>query len=89
MFLRVQADSIGLGFSLQGGATEYSNHPLVVASIEEGGPAARYVRGTLTRSVLVQYTVLCLALSMFFSFRSHNSSLEGAMEQKFVPFCYS
>lgn len=41
MFLRVQADSIGLGFSLQGGATEYSNHPLVVASIEEGGPAAR------------------------------------------------
>lgn len=44
MLLRLQADDIGYGMSLQGGAAERAVYPIVIASIEDGGPAARYVR---------------------------------------------
>ncbi len=41
MEVRLEADDIGYGLSLQGGATERGEFPIVIASIEEGGPAAR------------------------------------------------
>ncbi len=43
MNVQLRADSIGFGLSLGGGATEYDNYPLVVATIVDGGPAARYM----------------------------------------------
>lgn len=41
MEVRLEADQIGYGLSLQGGATERGEFPIVIACIEEGGPAAR------------------------------------------------
>ena len=38
-------------------------------------------------NVLVTTFTMCMHLSASESFRTHNSSLEGAMELKFVSFC--
>ena len=43
MVVRLKADDIGFGLSLGGGASEHNNYPLVISSIEPGGPAARCV----------------------------------------------
>ncbi len=43
MTVQLRADSIGFGLSLGGGATEYGNYSLVIATIVDGGPAARSV----------------------------------------------
>ncbi len=43
MEVRLEADDIGYGMSLKGGATERGEFPIIIASIEEGGPAARWV----------------------------------------------
>ena len=43
MIVRLKADDIGFGLSLGGGASEHNNYPLVISSIEPGGPAARCV----------------------------------------------
>ena len=40
MVVTLKADDYGFGLSLQGGATELVNYPLVIAKIEELGPAA-------------------------------------------------
>ena len=39
----LKADDYGFGLSLQGGAMELVNYPLIIANIEELGPAARWV----------------------------------------------
>lgn len=41
MVVKLKADDYGFGLSLQGGATELINYPLVIANIEELGPAAK------------------------------------------------
>ena len=41
MVVTLKADDYGFGLSLQGGATELINYPLVIANIEELGPAAK------------------------------------------------
>jgi len=41
MTMSLKADDIGFGLSLQGGASEHTNYPLVISCIEPGGPAAR------------------------------------------------
>ena len=41
MEVHLDADGIGFGLSLQGGATERGMLPLMITSIEEGGPAAK------------------------------------------------
>ena len=41
MLIRLKADNIGFGLSLQGGATDHFNYPLTISKIEEGGPAAK------------------------------------------------
>ena len=41
MLVTLKADEYGFGLSLQGGATELVNYPLVIANIEELGPAAK------------------------------------------------
>jgi hypothetical protein len=41
MVVRLVADDIGYGLSLQGGTTERGVYPIVIASIEGGGPAAK------------------------------------------------
>ena len=44
MTVTLKADNIGFGLSLQGGASEYNNFPLVIASIDSGGPGAKLGR---------------------------------------------
>ena len=41
MVVTLKADDYGFGLSLQGGATELINYPLIIANIEELGPAAK------------------------------------------------
>lgn len=41
MNVTLVADDIGYGLSLQGGATERGVYPILIASIVEGGPAAK------------------------------------------------
>lgn len=41
MVLRLEADQIGYGMSLQGGFTERGSYPITIASVEDGGPAAK------------------------------------------------
>ena len=41
MSVTLKADDYGFGLSLQGGATDLVNYPLVVANIEDLGPAAK------------------------------------------------
>ena len=43
MVVKLKADDIGFGLSLGGGASEHNNYPLVISSIEPGGPGARWV----------------------------------------------
>ena len=45
MIVKLKADDIGFGLSLGGGASEHNNYPLVISSIEPGGPGARWVGG--------------------------------------------
>ena len=42
MIISLEADDIGYGMGLQGGATERGVYPIIIASIEAGGPAAKY-----------------------------------------------
>ncbi len=41
MEVHLEADGIGFGLSLKGGATERGVIPLNISAIEEGGPAAK------------------------------------------------
>ena len=41
MIVTLVADDIGYGMSLQGGTTERGVYPILIASIMEGGPAAK------------------------------------------------
>ena len=41
MTVSLKADDYGFGLSLQGGATDHMNYPLIIANIEELGPAAK------------------------------------------------
>ena len=39
--VEVVSDAIGFGFSLRGGATEFTDDPLIIDSVYENGPAER------------------------------------------------
>lgn len=44
MTIQLEADDIGYGLSLQGGATDRGVYPLVITAIDGGGPAAKLGR---------------------------------------------
>ena len=47
MVVQLEADEIGYGMRLKGGAVDRGVYPITIASIEEGGPAAKYVKRTI------------------------------------------
>ena len=58
MKVGLEADVIGFGLSLQGGATERGVLPLVISAIVEGGPAARL--GQLQVGTACRGGILCI-----------------------------
>jgi len=56
MKVQLEADGIGFGLSLMGGATERGVLPLLISAIEEGGPAARLGQLQVKCNVFVRVT---------------------------------